>query len=110
MQNFRAKKGTLMADAPEPSLSELLWTVAMARLILGPAMSIQVHDTMLHGTVFPSRQTHSSALSHVIDAAAVGLFSPPTAYGWLFDGQGANAVQAGLDSLLERRLTVGVMA
>ena len=47
VQNFRAKKGTLMADAPEPSLSELLWTVAMARLILGPAMSIQVHLTAL---------------------------------------------------------------
>ena len=31
-----------MADAPEPPLSELLWTVAVARLILGPAMSIQV--------------------------------------------------------------------
>ncbi len=41
VQNFRAKKGTMMADAPEPPLSELLWTVAMARLILGPAMSIQ---------------------------------------------------------------------
>ena len=42
IQNFRAKAGTLMADAAEPPLSELLWTVAMARLILGPAMSIQV--------------------------------------------------------------------
>ncbi len=41
VQNFRAKNGTLMADAPEPPLSDLLWTVAMARLILGPAMSIQ---------------------------------------------------------------------
>jgi FO synthase len=48
VQNFRAKKGTLMADAAEPSLSELLWTVAMARLILGPAMSIQVHLAALH--------------------------------------------------------------
>lgn len=42
VQNFRAKKGTLMADAREPPLEELLWTVAMARLILGPHMNIQV--------------------------------------------------------------------
>lgn len=42
VQNFRAKRGTLMAGAPEPPLEELLWTVAMARIILGPHMSIQV--------------------------------------------------------------------
>lgn len=42
VQNFRAKKGTLMVDSPEPPLEELLWTVAMARLILGPHMNIQV--------------------------------------------------------------------
>ena len=42
IQNFRAKKGTAMATAPEPSLEELLWTVAMARIILGPAANIQV--------------------------------------------------------------------
>ncbi len=41
MQNFRAKKGTAMAGAPEPPLSELLWSVAAARLLLGPAVSIQ---------------------------------------------------------------------
>src|SRR5581483_9867931 len=27
VQNFRAKPGTRMADAPEPSLEELLWTI-----------------------------------------------------------------------------------
>jgi FO synthase len=41
VQNFRAKPGTLMATAPEPSHDELLWTIAAARLILGPDMSIQ---------------------------------------------------------------------
>ena len=30
-----------MVDAPEPSLDELLWTAAAARLVLGPEMSIQ---------------------------------------------------------------------
>lgn len=42
IQNFRAKKGTAMAAAPEPSLEELLWTTAMARIVLGPGANIQV--------------------------------------------------------------------
>jgi FO synthase len=41
IQNFRAKPGTLMASAPEPSLDDHLWTIAVARLIFGPAMSLQ---------------------------------------------------------------------
>jgi FO synthase len=41
IQNFRAKPGTRMAAAPEPSLSEHLWTVALARLIFGSGMNIQ---------------------------------------------------------------------
>ncbi|MFT4054045.1 MAG: 5-amino-6-(D-ribitylamino)uracil--L-tyrosine 4-hydroxyphenyl transferase CofH [Novosphingobium sp.] len=41
IQNFRAKDGTRMADHPEPPLEEHLWTIAAARLILGPEMTIQ---------------------------------------------------------------------
>ncbi|WP_083579053.1 5-amino-6-(D-ribitylamino)uracil--L-tyrosine 4-hydroxyphenyl transferase CofH [Tardibacter chloracetimidivorans] len=41
IQNFRAKPGTRMADHAEPSLDEHLWTIAVARLILGPDMVIQ---------------------------------------------------------------------
>ena len=41
VQNFRRKPGTKMYDAPEPALEELLWTVAMARIIFGPRMNIQ---------------------------------------------------------------------
>ena len=41
VQNFRAKPGTRMADAPEPSLEELLWTCAAARLVLGADWNIQ---------------------------------------------------------------------
>ncbi|MBV8119453.1 MAG: bifunctional FO biosynthesis protein CofGH, partial [Alphaproteobacteria bacterium] len=41
IQNFRAKPGTRMAGAPEPSLAEQLWTIAVARLIFGPDMNIQ---------------------------------------------------------------------
>ena len=41
IQNFRAKPGTRMAAAPEPSLEDHVWTIAVARLIFGPAMNIQ---------------------------------------------------------------------
>ena len=41
IQNFRAKANTRMARAPEPTIEDMLWTVAAARLILGPTMSIQ---------------------------------------------------------------------
>src|SRR5262249_38597791 len=42
VQNFRAKPGTKMAGHPEPSLEELLWTAAAARIVLGPEMNLQV--------------------------------------------------------------------
>ncbi len=41
IQNFCAKPGTRMANAPEPTLDEQLWTIAVARLLFGASMSIQ---------------------------------------------------------------------
>ena len=41
VQNFRAKPEIPMAHHPEPSLDEMLRTVAIARLILGPRMNLQ---------------------------------------------------------------------
>ena len=41
VQNFRAKPGTAMADCAEPSLDDLLWTIASARVIFGPDVAIQ---------------------------------------------------------------------
>ena len=41
VQNFRAKPGTPMAQAPEPTLEDHLWTIAAARLILGAGTSVQ---------------------------------------------------------------------
>src|SRR5437588_1307878 len=41
VQNFRAKRGTRMASAPEPALDELLWTIAVARIVLGPEAHVQ---------------------------------------------------------------------
>jgi len=41
VQNFRAKQRTPMADFPEPDFDDFLWTIAAARLILGPDANIQ---------------------------------------------------------------------
>jgi len=41
VQNFRTKARTKMADAPEPPLEELLWTIAVARLVLPPEVAVQ---------------------------------------------------------------------
>ena len=42
VQNFKAKANTLMEYSPEPSFDELIWTIAMARLILPGNISLQV--------------------------------------------------------------------
>jgi FO synthase len=51
VQNFRAKPGTLMAGAPEPDLDDLLWTIAIARLIFGPQMNIQAPPNLSPGVL-----------------------------------------------------------
>ena len=52
VQNFRAKPDTKRADADEPDLDDLLWTIAQARLILGPDMNIQAPPNLSPG-VYP---------------------------------------------------------
>ncbi len=49
IQNFRAKAGTKMAKAPEPDLEELIWTIAVARIIFGAQMSIQAPPNLNPG-------------------------------------------------------------
>ena len=51
IQNFRAKKNTKMAQAPEPDLNDLLWTIAVARLIFGESMSIQAPPNLSPGVL-----------------------------------------------------------
>ena len=41
IQNFRAKPGIPMRDAPEPSFEDLVRTLAVARLVLGPDVNLQ---------------------------------------------------------------------
>jgi len=52
VQNFRAKPGTKLAQAAEPDLDDLLWTIAAARLILGAEMNIQAPPNLSPG-VYP---------------------------------------------------------
>jgi len=42
IQNFRAKPDTAMGNAPDAETDEFLWTVAVARLILGTDANLQV--------------------------------------------------------------------
>src|SRR3954452_12263886 len=49
VQNFRAKPNTKLSDFEEPDLEDMLWTVATARLILGPDMNIQAPPNLSPG-------------------------------------------------------------
>ena len=51
VQNFRAKPGTRMAKAPEPALDELLWTLAVARLLLPADVSLQAPPNLSPGAL-----------------------------------------------------------
>ncbi len=51
VQNFRAKPGTKMRSAPEPDLDELLWTIAIARIVFGPEMSVQAPPNLSPGVL-----------------------------------------------------------
>ena len=51
IQNFRAKNDTGMANAPEPDDDDMLWTVAMARIVFGPAMNIQAPPNLSPGLI-----------------------------------------------------------
>jgi FO synthase len=51
IQNFRAKPGTRMAQAPEPDLEDHLWTIAVARLIFGPEMNLQAPPNLNPGAL-----------------------------------------------------------
>ncbi len=48
VQNFRAKPGTRMADHAEPSLDDHLWTIAAARILLGPTWHVQAPPNLAY--------------------------------------------------------------
>ena len=49
VQNFRAKAETKMADHPEPGLDDLLWSAAVARLLLPADVAVQVPPNLSYG-------------------------------------------------------------
>jgi FO synthase len=51
VQNFCAKPGTRMAAAPEPAHDEHLWTIAVARIIFGPTVTIQAPPNLSAGAL-----------------------------------------------------------
>jgi FO synthase len=48
VQNFRAKPGTRMASHREPSLEEHLWTIAVARILLGRRWHVQAPPNLAY--------------------------------------------------------------
>lgn len=54
VQNFRAKPGTRMSGAPEPSHDEHLWTIAVARIVFGATTTIQVPPNLSSGALADS--------------------------------------------------------
>jgi FO synthase len=48
VQNFRAKPGTRMADHPEPSLEDHLWTIAAARVLLPASVHVQAPPNLAY--------------------------------------------------------------
>ncbi len=51
IQNFRAKPNTKMYGAPEPDLDDLLWTIAVARILFGSQMNIQAPPNLSPGAL-----------------------------------------------------------
>ena len=47
MQNFRAKPDTKMRGVPDAELADLAATIAVARLVLGPAARIQAPPNLI---------------------------------------------------------------
>ncbi|MFB3904352.1 MAG: 7,8-didemethyl-8-hydroxy-5-deazariboflavin synthase CofG [Acidobacteriota bacterium] len=47
IQNFRPKLGSSMAEVVDVPCSEILWTCAAARLLLGPSLNLQVAPNLL---------------------------------------------------------------
>jgi FO synthase len=48
VQNFRAKPGTRMAEHPDASMDDHLWSIAVARIVLGPGIHVQAPPNLAY--------------------------------------------------------------
>ena len=48
VQNFRAKPGTRMAEHPDAPMEEHLWSIAVARIVLGPGIHVQAPPNLAY--------------------------------------------------------------
>ena len=48
VQNFRAKPGTRMADHPDATMDEHLWSIAVARIVLGSGVHVQAPPNLAY--------------------------------------------------------------
>ena len=48
VQNFRAKTGTRMSDHPDATMEEHLWSIAVARIVLGPGVHVQAPPNLAY--------------------------------------------------------------
>ena len=48
VQNFRAKAGTRMSDHPDATMEEHLWSIAVARIVLGPGVHVQAPPNLAY--------------------------------------------------------------
>ncbi len=48
VQNFRAKPGTRMADHADAAIEEHLWSIAVARIVLGPDVHVQAPPNLAY--------------------------------------------------------------
>jgi FO synthase len=70
IQNFKPKPGTKMCAAPEAPLEEHLWTIATARLLFGPAISIQAPPNL------QPKELHSLVRAGINDWGGVSPVTP----------------------------------
>ncbi|MFT4046397.1 MAG: 5-amino-6-(D-ribitylamino)uracil--L-tyrosine 4-hydroxyphenyl transferase CofH [Solimonas sp.] len=106
VQNFRAKAGTKMHAAPEPSNDELCWTIAAARLIFGGGMSLQAPPNLYGGRY--GGDLADLIAAGINDWGGVSPLTPdhvnPEAPWPHLDGLAAETARAGCD--LVERLTI----
>jgi FO synthase len=101
IQNFQQKRGIVMESHPEPSLEDMLRTLAVARLMLAPEISLQAPPNLSvrHAEYLKAGMNDWGGISPV----TVDFINPDHAWPQIDELAGATA-KAGLT--LQERLTI----